>query len=259
MQRNWTIRENLIAALSLVLISGASVHAGTPPEPRAAEPEALRLLVVTGGHKYQTSFYTMFEGYDDWTWMHETTPIKEYRWDKLEAYRDDFRDKYDVLVLFDLAREDMPEQAQKNLRDFVESGKGVVVLHHAIANQGYGEWWYKDVVKGLYLLQPMMGRAGSIPNHGEILIARPTIQHPITKGVGELRLHDEAYKDMWISPEVTVLMETDNPNSDRQVVWISPYKKSRVVYIEMGHDNKAHLHPGYRKLIRQAIQWSAGR
>jgi len=40
---------------------------------------------------------------------------------------------YDVLVLYDLA--DVTDTAERAaLRRFVESGKGVVVLHHAIAD-----------------------------------------------------------------------------------------------------------------------------
>ena len=34
--------------------------------------------------------------------------------------------------MYDFSRE-LDETGKKNLRDFVESGKGVVVLHHALA------------------------------------------------------------------------------------------------------------------------------
>jgi hypothetical protein len=36
---------------------------------------------------------------------------------------------------------------------------------------------------------------------------------------------------MSISPEVNVLLQTDDATSDGPVAWISPYAKSRVVYI----------------------------
>ena len=35
-----------------------------------AKPDALRLLVVTGGHDFPTSFYTLFEGRPEWRWTH---------------------------------------------------------------------------------------------------------------------------------------------------------------------------------------------
>jgi type 1 glutamine amidotransferase len=31
------------------------------------------------------------------------------------------------------------------------------------------------------------------------------------------------------------------------------------VVIQLGHDAKAHLHPGWQRLVRNAILWAAGR
>jgi type 1 glutamine amidotransferase len=84
-------------------------------------------------------------------------------------------------------------------------------------------------------------------------------KHPITARLGAMHLWDETYKGMWISPEVKVLLRTDNPTSDGPVAWISPYSKSRVVYIELGHGETAHLYTLYRTLVQDAIRWSAGR
>jgi type 1 glutamine amidotransferase len=74
-----------------------------------------------------------------------------------------------------------------------------------------------------------------------------------------MHLRDETYKDVWISPKVKVLLKTDCPTSDGPVAWISPYEKSRVIYIELGHDQQAHQNPQYRELVRRAILWAAGR
>lgn len=54
-------------------------------------------------------------------------------------------------------------------------------------------------------------------------------------------------------------METDHPENDKPVVWISPWRKSRVVAIQLGHGPAAHRDPGYRRLVRNAILWTAGR
>ena len=58
---------------------------------------------------------------------------------------------------------------------------------------------------------------------------------------------------MWISPQNTVLLTTTNPLSDGPLAWISGYAKSRVVAIQLGHGREAHLEPGYRALVRNAI------
>lgn len=209
-----------------------------------------RVLVVTGGHDYDTSFYTLFEGYADLAWDHAPS--------NREAYRRDLRPHYDVLVLYDMPQE-IGEPERRNLRDFAESGKGIVVLHHAIAAYNTWEWYSKELLGGKYLLKPEAGRAASSYKHDEEIFVYPAARHPVVGDVGRMHLWDETYKGLWISPDVTVLLRTDHPLSDGPVAWISPYPKSRVVYIQLGHDRLAHIHPGYRKLVKNAIDWAAGR
>jgi len=43
------------------------------------------------------------------------------------------------------------------------------------------------------------------------------------------------------------------------MAWISPYDKSRVFVTLMGHDRQVHITPGYRRLVHNAILWTAGR
>jgi type 1 glutamine amidotransferase len=219
----------------------------------AASPELpppVRALVVTGGHDYETSFYAVFEGYKDLAWKHAVS--------NAEAFRTDIRGKYDVLVLYDLSS-DLDERGRKNLRDFVESGKGIVVLHHAIADYQAWPWWYKEVVGGKYLLQPEGDMPASTYLHDQELFVRPVADHPITSSIGPIHITDETYKGKWISPDNKVLLRTDNPTDDGPILWISAYDKSRVVYLELGHDAAAHRHPAYRSLVHNSVLWSAGR
>jgi len=222
------------------------------PEGRLAKAvaEPLRLLVVTGGHDYPTTFYTVFKGVDDLRWTHAVS--------NHEAFKNDLRKEYDVLVLYDFTS-DITDTEKTHLKDFVEGGKGLVVIHHAIADYQDWEWWYKDVVGGKYLLKPEGNLPASTYIHDEELCVRPVMSHPILSRVGSMHLRDETYKGMWISPEVKVLLTTDNPTSDGPVAWVSPYAKSRVVYIQLGHGETAHLYPAYRTLVQDAIRWSARR
>lgn len=230
----------------------ATGNVSLPPDAasRPASTAALRLLVVTGGHDYPTSFNTLFEGREDFQW--QLAPSNR------EAFESDIRNEYDVLVLYDMSAE-ISEAERKNLVDFLESGKGMVVLHHAIADYPAWDWWSREVVGGKYLQKPEGDRPASTFLHDQELFVEPAAKHPLLAGIGRMHLWDETYKGMWISPKVTVLLKTDNPTSDGPVAWISPYEKSRVVYIQLGHDQVAHLHPAYRTLVRNAILWTAGR
>lgn len=221
----------------------AVTDAFRPPENRP------RCLVVTGGHDYDSEFYSLFD-HDKFDWVHAAS--------NREAFARDIRDRVDVLVLYDLSRQ-IDETGRANLRAFVESGKGLVVLHHAIADYNDWDWWVREVVGGKYLLEPEGSMPASTYLHDVELFVRPATPHPITSGIGPMHIRDETYKGMWISPDVTVILETNEETSDGPLAWISPYDKSRVVYIQLGHDRLAFLHPAYRELVERAIIWSAGR
>lgn len=222
------------------------------PLPAAARSDSdARALVVTGGHNYDPSFYTLFEDQPGIVATIDPHPMP-YR-------RGDLRKRYDTLVLYDSMQE-ASEVERKNLRDFVESGKGVVILHHGLVDYSDWQWWWEEVMGARWLKVGGPGTKWKTTwKHDVEILAYPVGEHPVTAGVGAMRIWDETYKGMWLSPDIQVLMRTDEPTSDGPLVWISPYRKSRVVLIELGHDRSAHLHPGYRRLVRNAIRWSAGK
>jgi type 1 glutamine amidotransferase len=221
--------------------TGEVRNAATPE--RAKGP---RVLVVTGGHSYEPSFYTLFDGY---AWNHEF---------RLEnAFRNDVRKQYDVVVLYNMEQE-MGEGARRNLQAFVDSGKGVVVLHHAICS--FNDWdWYRDLVGGRYQIKGREGIKASSYTHDIEMTISPVMKHPILAGIPEFHITDEGYKDKWISPDSKALLVTSHPKSDREVAWISPYPKARVAVLQLGHDHFAHENPLYRTLVRNAIAWTSGK
>jgi type 1 glutamine amidotransferase len=210
----------------------------------------VRLLVITGGHDHEASFYGLFDGWQDIGWAPVT--------DSKLAFQQDIRPKYDVLIFYDFTR-DLDDNGKKNLRDFVESGKGIVVLHHGILNFQKWPWWYEEVVGGLYRLE----RQGAVPNStvkfGEEHVITPVGDHPITAGIGPFHLTDETYKGLFISPNIKPLLVTDNPTSDPTVAWIGPCTSSKVVFIQLGHDHSPFRHPSYRALVHNSILWTAGK
>ncbi len=212
-----------------------------------------RVLVVTGGHAYPVSFYTLFEGQEDISWSHATSPAA--------AFTPKTKDLYDVIVLHDMY-EKIEAEEQANLQAFVESGRGVVSIHHSIIDYTSWPWWYEEVIGGKYFT----GIAGSHPQseykEDVELVVKPAKGlggHSITRGIGPLVVRDEAYRRMWRSDKITVLMETDEPLNDRPVVYIGPHPKCRTVYIQLGHSDSTMRHPGFRKLVRNAILWAARR
>jgi len=210
---------------------------------------AVRVQLVTGGHSHDISFYDAFSGNPDFVVDVNPHP---------GAFQSDMRKSVDVLVLYDMADVD-GEVERGHLRDFLEAGKGMVVLHHAIIDNQHWPWWYEEVVGGRYLLQSEGNQRASSCEHGVKLKIRPVGAHPITDGIGEFGIVDEVYNYMWRSPKSRVLLEADKPEGEKAVAWIGPWEKSRVVVIQLGHGREAHENPNFRKLLRNAILWAAGK
>jgi type 1 glutamine amidotransferase len=219
-----------------------------PAAAESLERKPVRAMVVTGGHPHDASFYSLFD---------DAAPVQAEINPHPVAFSRDLRASCDVLVLYDLVQR-LEEVQKRHLRDFVESGKGVVLLHHSIADYNDWTWWWRDVVGGRYLLEPADGLPRSLYKHDVEQNVAIAAEHPVTRGLPPMHLFDETYKSMWISPEAKVLLRSDAATSDGPVAWISPYPKSRVVYIQLGHDHQAHLYPPYRRLVRNAVLWAAG-
>ena len=217
----------------------------TPAEQRAqaAAQKPVRALIVTGGQKIDASFFLAFQPSADSAW--DVAPSNR------EAFDEDIRPNYDVLVLAGYSQE-ISQAARTHLRDFAEAGKGVVVLHQALAS--YADWpWYRDLVGGRYV-------ASSTSRQGEDLtiVAGPQ-KSPMVSGIVPMHLRGEAFEGMQVAGDVKVLLTTGNPDSGRPIAWISPYAKSRVVYIQLGQGREVFTYPGYQRLVKNAVLWTAGR
>ena len=110
------------------------------------------------------------------------------------AFKNDLRGKYDVLIMYDFTR-DLDETGKKNLRDFVESGKGVVVLHHALLNYQNWPWWYEEVVGGSYRLQREGESPSSSVKDDQQIFVTPEGSIRSPRGSARSTSMDETYKE----------------------------------------------------------------
>jgi type 1 glutamine amidotransferase len=157
-----------------------------------------------------------------------------------------------VLVLYDMIRDLDDDNKRANLRAFVEAGKGVVVLHHALGDSTDWTWWTEEVSGGRFPEHLQYKHDQQMP----VTVVKP---HPVTEGISDFVIEDETYKDMWISPKVQVLLRTTHPLSDGPVAWIGPNEKARVVTIQLGHGGPAHRNPNWQRLVKNAVLWTAAR
>ncbi len=221
-----------------------------PPKPAPLFAEnAVNVELISGGHDHDGTFYDVFEHRPDMRVIVNPHP---------DAFRNKVLKDVDVIVLYDTIQS-LPEARRKNAEEYLRSGRGMVVLHHAIADFQDWRWWWEEVVGGRYLLKPDLGMPASTYKHDQEMLVTPAGKHPITAGLGSFYIPDETYKGMWHSPKAIPLLKTDHDLNDPVVAWISPYDKARVVYLQLGHDRLSHEHPVFRELVHRCILWAAGR
>jgi type 1 glutamine amidotransferase len=221
----------------------------------AAEP--IRVLLVCGGHDYETNqFLQVFRDNPEITFTHVTHPAA-HAWLGADKARE-----WDVLVLYDMWQ-DISDRAKQDFLDRLREGKGLVVTHHAIAN--YQNWpEYERILGARYYLAATnrngVPKARSQYTHGVTFrIQVLNRDHPVTRGLEDFEIHDETYRLFDVAPEVTPLLGTQEPRSHPVIAWAKTYERARVVYLQSGHDHYAYENPHYRRFLANAIRWTARR
>ncbi len=249
------VKLNFVHVISIVfLLAGIGCSSGKKSKSSSGK---LSVLIVTGGHEFEReAFFAMFDSFDRIAYHEVVHPQAD------NVFTDGTAAKYDVLVFYDMYQEITAEQKAAFI-DLLKKGKGIVVLHHALAS--YQAWpEFEKIVGGKYFLQPHMenGRevAGSTFKHGQdIPVHVVNLQHPVTKGIPDFRIHDEVYGGFSVSENVEPLLSTEHPLSGKIIAWAHKYDGARVVTVQLGHDHSAYENPNYRRLIKQAIMWVASR
>jgi hypothetical protein len=153
-----------------------------------------------------------------------------------------------------------PGSQRSNIEKAVAAGKGFVVFHHALGDNNTWPWWYQQVTGGLLVLDDTAGMKKTQVKRGASFEVRPVGDHPVLTGVRPFTVEGEtAIRGMWQSPHITPLLETDSPDSDRVVAWTGVSPTCRVVCIQPGASAATCRNPNFRRLVRNAILWSAGR
>jgi type 1 glutamine amidotransferase len=224
---------------------------------KVAQP--LRVAIFTGGHPFERdAFFAVFDS-------------PEIRWDEFpqpaanELWRGERLRDYDAIALYDLWQEITDEQKQGMVRWLREEGKGLLAIHHSIAN--YQHWdEYPRIIGARYFLQPDLAPDGTpyerCQVHFDVTFSVRVLdtQHPVTKGLPErFEVVDETYKGFWVSPTVHPLLGTDHELSAPTLAWAHQYGKARVVYLQLGHGPTAYENPHYRRFVHNALFWVAGR
>jgi type 1 glutamine amidotransferase len=223
----------------------------------SADSSKIRVLLVTGGHDFeQEPFYKLFKDNADITFQAVEHP-------KAHALlRPASAKQFDLIVCYDMWQ-DISEEARGDLLAWLNSGKGLLVMHHAIAS--YQKWpEYAKIIGAKYYLEKTtvngVEKARSVYQHDvKIKVQVADTRHPVTRGLKDFTIHDETYNLFDVAADCHPLLTTEEPLSNKVIAWSKSYGPARVVYLQSGHDHYAYENPGFQQLVKQAIRWTAKR
>ena len=208
------------------------------------------VLVITGGHDFEEmQFFKMFDAFEI-EYDHLIQPKGN------EAFESGLVNEYEVVVFYDMFQDITESQKAAYLKSMGE-GRGMVFLHHSLVS--YQNWpEFKKIIGGKYHLQNSDNHSKSTYKHDvNFDVHIINTNHPITNRLSDFMIHDETYGNYEVIPSVEPLLSTNQPTSAEVIGRSHTYLKSKIVYIQLGHDHFAYEDPNYRKLVSGAISWVA--
>jgi type 1 glutamine amidotransferase len=243
------IRMLTLWSVAILALAGCSVTQKTP--------SPISVVVVTGGHDFdRPSFGRMFDEMQGIQWRQFELKDDSELFEDISAWEDD------VIVLYNMTQTISPERRNHFLA-LLDRGVGVVALHHSMVS--FRDWpEYKKMIGAKYYevetLEDGILRPASTYKHDvQMMVTIADRQHPVTAGLDDFTIRDEAYKGYALEPDNHLLLTADDPTSQKEIAWTRLYRQSRICTIQLGHGPDAYNHPAYRKLLSQAIQWTARR
>jgi type 1 glutamine amidotransferase len=232
----------------LLLAIMVSLSATIPP----CKP--IRLLVITGGHDYNSGSFNKMLASLGKNIQYQIAELPG----AFEMFLPENRDKYDVLVFYHMWQT-ISEEQERMVSDCIREGKPLVALHHSIC--AFDDWpEYTEIIGGKYFHKPTILNGQAYPAcsyihdlHFKVRIVNNN--NPVTRGLTDFDIFDETYKGFYVEKGVTPLLTTEEPSSGPVIGWSKIYGKARIITLQSGHDVATFENPGYRKLLKQSIEW----
>jgi len=237
------MKKVFLAALATLFLAGMQ-----------AQPK-INLLVVTGGHKFDsTEFFGMFEAMKNLTYTHLTQPKVQ------DVLNTKDTKPYDVILFYDMWS-DIDQQHRKDFADMVRNGRSVLFLHHSIASyDAWPEWL--ELTGAKYVMKSFTSVDGLSYNkssykHDIPMRCQVMKNNPVFAPRPPFDLVDEVQNCVYsTTPSIPLMMTTFE---DRAMVgaWLRTYGKGTVITFKPGHDKSAFNDPNYQDLLYQAIKYLA--
>lgn len=157
------------------------------------------------------------------------------------------------VIVFNSANPNWDESKAKLMDHFLASGGGLVFVHFALNGR-----------KAPDALAQRIGLACDVPKvryrHGPLNLKWRHPDHPILKGLPELRLVDESYWNLTGDrSQLQILATQEEDGHAHPQIWVVEHGKGRVFSTIVGHYSWSFDDPLYRALLLRGIAWTGHR
>jgi len=246
-------RYSAVLGALIIFASGCSQIRAASAESRQETPQK-KVLIVTGidypGHKWKLTAPVLAKA---------IAADKRLSVTITEEPNDLAKDKlgdYDVIVLhfMDWEVPDPGPKARANLKDSVQNGTGLVLVHFAC---GAFQDWPEFVKLAGRVWDPNL--RGHDP-HGKFIVKIIDDKHPAMKGMTDFETVDELYTCLTGRTPIKVLATARSKVDDKDypMAFVLSYGKGRVFHSVLGHDVQALDNPYVGRLYRNACAWCGG-
>ena len=260
---------------------------------------AINALVVTKGHPYDyNGFHAMFDDDPSLTSTFVEQPAAQI------ILRPENMAPYDAVVFYDMSgipldptrsdKAEPPADYVRSIETLLESGKGLVLLNHALVQWPMWPLW-REISGTTFMLTagkmngrrlPGSGYRGGAgePHRNAVHRLSPTrAGHPVARGLEDgFEIVDELYirTPLARSADIVPLFTSDyaftqsnlnppplapkaeqdtwtHPDGDNVLVWAKRTRKAPVVACEAGDGPPAYSNPAFRRLLSNAVAWVA--
>ena len=218
-----------------------------------AEDQNDKILIVLGGKKIDTA--SLLETFKSYSNIEFDTISKPSAFNLFGSYK---IKNYSAIIFYD-TYQPISDVEKKSFLNIFEQGIGCVFLHHSLVS--HQEWdEYEKILGGKYFHTTYADEGkkygpSTYKHDQDFTVIVVDSNHPVTKGVANFTIRDEAYLNFKIGKDIVPLLTTDNCENGKYIGWTKTYNKSKLVYLQLGHDNQAYSNEGFRKLLINSIHW----
>ena len=94
------------------------------------------------------------------------------------------------------------------------------------------------------------------PDYGSgVALAHP--DHPVSAGLGELKIIDERYTKLWVDDPASVFLQHEEEGSLHSLAWTRTWGGSPIIADALGHDAGAYRTAARTALLQRELDWLA--